>query len=192
MSRFETGRRKQRSPLKKALLAQGGYPNGFELTMDHFASAPYSVIAQAIQADFASIGVKVQLLAGERKQVTTKMRARQFQMTLMSWFPDYLDPNSNAQAFCANPDDSDNSKLKIPAWRAHYFDKAQTDAVDEAAKELSDAKRLAIYAKMQRDFLQNSPFLMMLQQNARSTCCARVSPAFRSVRCPTTRTTLRS
>lgn len=149
----------------KALLAQGGYPNGFEITMDHFASAPYSVIAQALQADFAAIGVKVQLQAGERKQVTTKMRARQHQLTLMAWFPDYLDPNSNAQAFCANPDDSDNSKLKIPAWRCHYFDKAQTDAVDAAAKELSDTKRQAIYAKMQRDFMQSAPFLFLLQQN---------------------------
>ena len=149
----------------KALLAQGGYPNGFEVTMDHFASAPYSTIAQALQADFAAIGVKVQLLAGERKQVTTKMRARQFQLTLMSWFPDYLDPNSNAQAFCYNADDSENAKVKIPAWRAHYFDKAQTEAVDTAAKELSDAKRLAIYAKMQRDFMQSAPFLFLLQQN---------------------------
>ena len=65
-------------------------------------------------------------IAGETKQVTTKMRARQHQMTLMIWFPDYLDPNSNAQAFNANPDDSDAAKLKLPAWRCHFFDKELT------------------------------------------------------------------
>jgi peptide/nickel transport system substrate-binding protein len=147
----------------KALLAQGGYPNGFAATLDHFSEAPYTEIAQAIQADLAAIGVKVQLLAGEHKQVITKMRARQHQLNLMTWFPDYLDANSNAQAFCANPDDSDNSKLKILAWRCHFFDKEMTDLVDAAAKELDTPKRMAMYAKMQRDSMQRAPFAMLLQ-----------------------------
>ncbi len=147
----------------KALLAQGGFPDGFEMTLDHFAQAPYADIAQAVQSDLAAIGVKVRLQAGERKQVTTKMRARQHQMTLMAWFPDYLDANSNAQAFCANPDDSDASKLKIVAWRCHFFDKELTDAVDAAAKELDNTKRTAIYAKMQRDCMARGPYAFLLQ-----------------------------
>ncbi|MEJ0020377.1 MAG: ABC transporter substrate-binding protein [Acetobacteraceae bacterium] len=48
---------------------------GSRLVMDYFARSPYAEIALAIQADLAQIGVKVQLLAGETKQVTTKMRA---------------------------------------------------------------------------------------------------------------------
>jgi peptide/nickel transport system substrate-binding protein len=147
----------------KSLLAEAGYPNGFEITLDHFAQAPYADIAQAIQADLKAIGVTVRLQAGERKQVTTKMRARQHQLALMSWFPDYLDANSNTQAFCANPDDSDASKLKILAWRCHFFDKELTDATDAAAKELDNTKRNAMYAKMQRDFMQRAPFAMLLQ-----------------------------
>jgi peptide/nickel transport system substrate-binding protein len=147
----------------KALLAQGGYPNGFEATLDHFSESPFTEIAQALQSDLAAIGVKVQLLAGEHKQVITKMRARQHQLNLMTWFPDYLDANSNAQAFCANPDDSDNSKLKILAWRCHFFDKELTDMVDTAAKELDTAKRMAMYAKMQRESMQRAPFAMLLQ-----------------------------
>jgi peptide/nickel transport system substrate-binding protein len=147
----------------KALLAEAGYPNGFEVTLDHFHEAPYADIAQAIQADLASIGVTAHLQAGEHKQVITKMRARQHQLALMTWFPDYLDANSNAQAFCANPDDSDNSKLKILAWRCHFFDKDLTDAVDAAAKELDTAKRMAMYAKMQRDCMDRGPFAFLLQ-----------------------------
>ncbi len=147
----------------KALLAEAGYPDGFAATLDHFAKSPYAEIAQAIQADLASVGVKVQLMAGEQKQVITKMRARQHQLALMTWFPDYLDANSNAQAFCANPDDSDNSKLRILAWRCHFFDKELTDAVAAAAKELDTPKRMAMYAKMQRDSMDRAPFVMLLQ-----------------------------
>ncbi|MDR3536362.1 MAG: ABC transporter substrate-binding protein [Acetobacteraceae bacterium] len=147
----------------KALLAQAGLPDGFTVTFDHFARSPFSEIAQAIQADMAAIGVKLNLQAGEQKQVISKMRARQHQMAMNTWFPDYLDANSNAQAFCANPDDSDASKLRILAWRTHFFDQAMTTAVDDAAKELDPAKRNAIYAKMQRDFQQRAPFIMLLQ-----------------------------
>lgn len=147
----------------KALLAQGGYPDGFSVTLDHFSSSPYAEIAQAIQADLASVGIKAQLLAGEHKQVISKMRARQHQLVLQTWFPDYLDANSNIQAFMANPDDSDNSKLKILAWRCHFADKQLTDEVEVAAKELDTAKRMAMYAQMQRDFMERSPFAMLLQ-----------------------------
>ena len=147
----------------KELLAVGGYPNGFDVVLDYYARSPYADIALAIQSDLAAIGVKAQLLAGETKQVTTKMRARQHQMTLMIWFPDYLDPNSNAQAFNANPDDSDSAKLKLPAWRCHFVDKELTAAVDSAVKELDPEKRMEIYAKMQLDAMERSPFVFLLQ-----------------------------
>ena len=63
----------------------------------------------------------------------------------------------------ANPDDGDNSKLKILAWRCHFFDKELTADVDAAAKELDTSKRMAMYAKMQRDFMDRAPFAMLLQ-----------------------------
>jgi len=147
----------------KALLAAGGYPDGFKVVLDYYSHSPYSEIALAIQADLAAIGIEAQLLAGETKQVTSKMRARQFQMTLMIWFPDYLDPNSNAQAFNANPDDSDGAKLKLPSWRCHFFDPELTEAVDRAAKETDVERRLEMYAKMQRDSMERSPFVFLLQ-----------------------------
>jgi peptide/nickel transport system substrate-binding protein len=91
------------------------------------------------------------------------MRARQFQMTLMTWFPDFLDPHSNAQAFNFNADDSDTSKVKLPAWRCHFQDKELTDLVDKASKELDAKKRMEMYAKMQRDSMERSPIVFVLQ-----------------------------
>lgn len=104
----------------KALLAKAGLPNGFSATMDFVSAPPYDVIAQALQADLGKIGIRAQLLPGEQKQVITKMRARQHQLLMLVWGSDYFDPNSNAQAFCANPDDTDKSPLKILARRCHF------------------------------------------------------------------------
>jgi peptide/nickel transport system substrate-binding protein len=150
----------------KALLAEAGEQDGFTVTLDYNSQPPTSDIAQAVQSDLAKIGIKVNLSGGENKQVVTKTRARQHQMAMLSWGTDYFDPNSNAQAFCADPDDSDTSKLKILAWRSHFQDKELTEMVDQAVKELDPAKRIAMYVKMQRLSQERSPFAMMLQQIA--------------------------
>jgi peptide/nickel transport system substrate-binding protein len=149
----------------KALLAEGGY-NGFEVTMDHSSSLPASDIAQAVQADLAKVGIKVTLIGGENKQVVTKTRARQHQLVMLTWGSDYFDPNSNAQGFCTNPDDSDNSKLKILAWRSHFVDPELTEMVNQASRELDSAKRIATYQRMQRLAQERAPFALMMQQIA--------------------------
>jgi peptide/nickel transport system substrate-binding protein len=149
----------------KALLAEAGLPNGFSVTMDYISNPPYAEIAQALQADLGAVGIKVQLLPGEQKQVITKTRARTHQLAVLVWGSDYFDPNSNAQAFCADPDDSDTSKLKILAWRSHFVDKELTAEVEQAAHELNAANRIALYAKMQRQFIEVAPFAMLLQKN---------------------------
>jgi peptide/nickel transport system substrate-binding protein len=147
----------------KQLLAAAGLAGGFSATMDYASVWPYPDIAQAIQADLAAIGIKLQLLPGEQKQVVTKTRARQHQMALLAWFTDYIDPNSNAQAWCADPDDSDNSKLKILAWRSHFADKEMTQEVEQATKELGNATRMATYANLQRQMWDRGPFVFLLQ-----------------------------
>jgi peptide/nickel transport system substrate-binding protein len=148
----------------KALLAKAGYPNGFSVTFDHFAKSPYRDVAQAVQANLAEVGIKVELLAGEEKQVVSKMRARQHQMLMSTWAPDYIDPNSNVQAFNSDADDADSAKMKLPAWRCHFVDKELTGLVVAAAKELNAKTRNEIYAKIQREDLQRAPWLFLLQQ----------------------------
>jgi peptide/nickel transport system substrate-binding protein len=134
--------------------------------MDYISQSPYADIAQAIQADLAAVGIKVQLLPGEQKQVITKTRARQHQLAMLVWGTDYFDPNSNAQAWCENPDDSDQSKLKILAWRSHFVDKELTAESQAAVHELDPAKRIALYQTMQKQFMERAPFAMLLQRNA--------------------------
>ena len=85
---------------------------------------------------------------------------------MLNWGTDYFDPNSNAQAWCENPDDSDQSKLKILAWRSHFVDKELTAESQAAVHELDPAKRIALYQTMQKQFMERAPFAMLLQRNA--------------------------
>ncbi len=149
----------------RALLAQAGYAQGFDATLDHYSEEPFVDIATAIQANLAAVGIKASLVSGVRKQVFTKMRARQHQLVINAWFPDYFDPNSNAQAFNANPDDSDNSPMKIIAWRCHFHDQELTGEIEQAAQELDTEKRIDLYHRMQQQAWERSPIVFMLQQN---------------------------
>jgi len=150
----------------KTLLLQAGLPDGFAVSMDYISQPPYADIAQAVQANLAAIGIKVTLLPGEQKQVITKTRARQHQLAMLVWGTDYFDPNSNAQAWCENPDDSDTSKLKILAWRSHFVDKELNNEAMAAVQELDPARRIALYKTMQMQFMDRAPFAMVLQKNA--------------------------
>ncbi len=147
----------------RALMKEAGLADGFAVTMDCPSVQPYPDIAQAVQADLAAIGIKINLVVGDTKQVITKTRARQHQMAMLYWGTDYFDPNSNAQAFCANPDDSDASKLKILAWRSHFADAELTAMVAAATTELDSAKRVEIYQQMQKLSQERAPFVMLLQ-----------------------------
>ena len=153
----------------KTLLIQAGYPNGFEVTLDHNSAAPFSDIAQAVQANLAAIGIKATLIAGEQKQVITKTRGRQHQMALLVWGSDYFDPNSNAQAFCYNPDNGDNPKLKTLAWRSSWQDAELTKMAAANVKELDSKKRIAVYEDMQQMHQDRSPFVFILQQQEVAT-----------------------
>ncbi|QWW72607.1 ABC transporter substrate-binding protein (plasmid) [Rhizobium sp. WYJ-E13] len=150
----------------KALLAEAGLAEGFSIAMDHYAASPYAEIAQAVQQNLREIGITVSLLPGEQKQVVTKTRARNHQLALLVWNADYFDPHSNAQAFCQNTDDRDESAFKMIAWRSHFQDAELSASVEIAAREVDAAARIERYQSMQRLFWERAPFAFLLQRKA--------------------------
>jgi len=148
----------------KGLMKEAGLENGFEIALDHQSGAPHGDIAQALQADLGAIGIKVRLVAGEFRQVITKTRARQHELAMLRWGSDYMDPHSNAETFCMNPDNGDDAKNRTVAWRSSWQDKDLTDRAAANVKELDADKRVREYERMQRDHQERSPFAIMLQQ----------------------------
>ncbi len=148
----------------KALLAEAGLPNGFEITLDHYTVPPFADVAQAIQANLAEAGIKVTLIAGEQRQVITKTRARQHQVAMGLWGSDYMDPHSNAETFNINTDNSDTQKNRTLAWRSNWKDDEFTTRAIAALKEPDAARRVALYERLQRDHQERSPFVIIAQQ----------------------------
>ncbi|UDL96172.1 ABC transporter substrate-binding protein [Lichenihabitans sp. PAMC28606] len=148
----------------KSLLAEAGYPNGFDITLDASNTAPYINIAQAIQANMAQGGVRVTIIPGEQKSVITKFRARQHQMLLIYWGPDYMDPHTNADSFARNTDNSDNPPTKPLAWRNSWLIPEISKMTEAAVEERDLGKREQMYKDLQQKLLDDSPFIIMFQE----------------------------
>ncbi|RAT16413.1 MULTISPECIES: ABC transporter substrate-binding protein [Lonsdalea] len=165
----------------KALLAEAGYPNGFDITLDHYSAQPFPDIAQAVQTQLGAVGIRVRLIASENRQVLTKMRARQHQLAITEWGADYFDPNSNTEAFCVNTDNSENARSRTLAWRCGWSDEKFNQMTKQALHESDPAKRLALYETIQREHRERSPFIPMMQQTLNIACRKAVSGVQMSV-----------
>ncbi|MFD1746808.1 ABC transporter substrate-binding protein [Rhizobium helianthi] len=148
----------------KELLAKAGLKDGFTVTMDVRNTQPVTGIAEAFQQTLAQAGIKLEIIPGDGKQTLTKYRARQHDMYIGQWGSDYFDPNSNAETFTFNPDNSDEGKNKTLAWRNAWDVPELTKQTQAALLEKDTEKRAEIYRNLQKEVLAKSPFLIIFQQ----------------------------
>lgn len=147
----------------KELLAEAGLPDGFAVTMDVRSISPTTEMAQAIQAVWAEAGIDLELIPGDGGQTLTKYRARNHDIYIGRWGPDYQDPHTNADTFARNPDNSDDAQSKPLAWRNAWDIPEMTAMADAAALERDPAKRAEMYRELQRLHQETSPFVIMFQ-----------------------------
>lgn len=148
----------------KELLAKAGYPDGFTVTMDVRNTQPVAGIAESIQQTLAEAGVKLEIIPGDGKQTLTKYRARTHDIYIGVWGMDYFDPNSNAETFTSNTDNSDEGKNKTLAWRNTWDVPELTKETQAALLEKDSAKRADMYKGLQKAVLETSPFVVIFQQ----------------------------
>jgi peptide/nickel transport system substrate-binding protein len=147
----------------KALLQEAGLENGFTITMDTRNNEPTTSMALAIQGTLAQAGIELEIIPGEGKQTLTKYRARNHDIYIGRWGPDYMDPHTNADTFARNPDNSDDAKSKPLAWRNAWDIPEMTKKADAAVLEKDATKRAEMYLALQREHQQVSPFVIMFQ-----------------------------
>ncbi len=148
----------------KELLAKAGLPDGFTVTMDVRSNQPTTGIAESIQQTAAQAGIKIDIIPGDGKQTITKFRARTHDIYIGVWGQDYFDPNSNAETFTINYDNSDEGKNKTLAWRNTWDVPDLTEQTKAALLEKDPTKRADIYKGLQKAVLDRGPFVVIYQQ----------------------------
>jgi peptide/nickel transport system substrate-binding protein len=148
----------------KALLAEAGVgPLSFKLRVRN--NQDRLEVAQSLQNTFAQAGISLEIVPGTGKEVLGDYRARQHEITLETWGPDYPDPHTNADTFARNPDNSDEAKnAGYLAWRNAWDTAGLMPLTDAAVLERDASRREQMYFDIQRKFQQVAPIAPMFQK----------------------------
>ena len=108
----------------KKLLADAGYPNGFEVGMncpnDRYVND--AAICQAVAANLARIGVKVNLMTETKVTYFPKILRRDTSFYLLGWTPSTVDSHDTLQAIMATPNDKGQGQFNLGAYSNPKFD----------------------------------------------------------------------
>jgi len=138
----------------KKLLAEAGYPNGFEV--EFLTGTEWQEDAVKIQADLAKTGIKAKLVVMQRSQMYAKYRQQGHQMILARWGSDYPDPDALAKPFASY-------RTKSLAWRNMWYDDYAANLVEKASFEKDPKKREQIYEDLTEYWFLNGPFAVLYQ-----------------------------
>jgi len=148
----------------KALLKEAGVEN-LEIEIGVREAQERIEIAQSFQNTAAQAGVKVNITVGTGKQILDRYRARELDMSLEAWGPDYPDPQTNAGTFAYNPDNAFEAQgTGYLAWRLGWDTSELNPLTEAAVTEVDRDKRIAMYQDIQQKFRDTSPFVIMFQQ----------------------------
>ena len=149
----------------KKLLAEAGYPNGFETGMDCPTDRYVNDgrICQAVVAMLAKVGIKVNLLAQPRLKYFAKILGPGYNTSfyMLGWTPATYDVH-NAFVSLLHSRDAASHKgdFNVGGWSNKAFD----DLTDKIASETDHAKRNQEIAEAQKIFKAEMPTIPLHQQ----------------------------
>ncbi|MDO8377876.1 peptide ABC transporter substrate-binding protein [Phenylobacterium sp.] len=139
----------ERQAEAKRLLAQAGYGPGHPLSFElKIGNSPDTILlASAVQADWASIGVDAKIVQNEGQIAFAAYRNRDFGVGAMSWFADFNDPVTFLGLMKSDTGGQNYGDYKNPAY----------DALLNQADNEPDARERA-------DILQRAEQLMLADE----------------------------
>lgn len=136
----------------KKLLAEAGYPEGKGLPTLEFmynTEGDHKLIAQAIQQDWAKIGVNVELANQEWKVFLNSRQQGQYQIARHGWSGDYVDPMTFLDLWVTGGGNND----------AGYSNAEYDKLVADAKKEADPAKRWELMRKAEDIIMEEMPII---------------------------------
>ena len=142
----------------KQLLAEAGYPNGFETNIWAMpVKRPYNPnarrMAEMIQADWAKVGVKADIVTYEWGEYLKRSKQGEHETVLLGWTGDNGDPDNFLYVLLGC------EAAKNSANRARWCYKPFDELLIEAKRTSDVAKRTELYKKAQVVFKEQAPWV---------------------------------
>lgn len=153
-------------PRARALLAEAGYPDGFDTTLRVLADQPFLNIAIAVQSTLLQGGIRAKIITGTGNQIYGAMRDRQFSL-LVGRGGSGVEPHphSSLRALVYNPNNADSARLtNFQGWRTGFYDAQLNTMIDQALVERDKTRQQQAYYAIQQRYDQLVPALMPISQ----------------------------
>lgn len=137
----------------KELLAEAGFPDGFEVRFStHNRARIYSpvgiVLAERIQQDLAAVGVNAVLDTMEFPTFLERQKSREYEMSNGGWISDNGDPDNFLFELVGREDNN-----------FHYSNPQATRLMREAAAESDEGKRHKMYRRAEAMVAEGPPMV---------------------------------
>jgi peptide/nickel transport system substrate-binding protein len=145
----------------KGLLADAGYPNGFELQMDcpNDRYVNDEAICQAVVAMLAKVGLDVSLLAQTKSKYFQKLKKHDISFYLLGWIPDDQDAGSVIAHLMVPPADGGL------AWNGGgYGNPRVTELSGQIGSEVDQKKRQAMISEAYKIVQDDVGYIPLHQQ----------------------------
>jgi peptide/nickel transport system substrate-binding protein len=136
----------------RELLAEAGYPDGLEVTLDTYPDPNFEQVAEALIAQYAEVGIKVNLNLMEKDACYAKYESGASQMFLTSWGNKEADADPLfRRQFYTDRD------IKY----TNYSNRRFNILVDQGRSALHRQERLEIYREALEIVIQDAPWVYL-------------------------------
>jgi len=147
--------------LAKKLLKQAGYDENNKLKLElwytptHYGDTEAD-LAQLIKEQLEHTGmIEVELKSSEWATYVKQLRSGQMMLSLLGWYPDYIDPDNFLTPFLHSGANK---------WTGTGYANPEVDKLlDEAAVLADQQERAKLYEKVQQILAEDVPFIPILQ-----------------------------
>ncbi|MER9119859.1 ABC transporter substrate-binding protein [Mesorhizobium sp. M0954] len=135
------------------------------LSLAYAEGAALSSVVSSLAKQLATVGIAIDLQPSVSGRAFFRgLAERNHQLALFSWSSDYLDPYSNAYAFCVSDD-----RARTPAWYCQWQNPTIVEQALAAAVEPDPAKRTDLYLNLDHTLRIEGPYLFLLEETVQVT-----------------------
>lgn len=136
----------------KALLAEAGYPDGFDVELlVRAGNAVYEQLSVILKEQWSKVGINVNILSLEPATATERYKAMQHEITLAGWTNDINDPSQQVE-YTINPD-------VVQCYYTGWVNEKAVELAEQGKRETDEAKRAEIYKEIQRIHYEETPMI---------------------------------
>lgn len=134
----------------KELLAEAGYPDGFEMEIAETSNADATVVQrdEIVQAMLAEIGVKADIKQYDSASFYDIRATGEMPMYTNSWSADFNDPDNFIYTFFGSADNSRNRSV-------NYGNQEIMDRVAKARSIVDESERIKEYQELEKILIQD-------------------------------------